>query len=564
MANPKAKVRWGGEWVTAEMAEMYEAEEKIMGWDRRSLTVVQGCWSGDVAASGSTHAGTGSSDLTPFEEKLKVQILCDLGDCRWVRPRIPGTWGRHNHGVKNYDSTAHRSARAQCASFMRGRNGLRGDGKNYGYVPPVFPYFKPGAYKGKWTVKVKECGGYAKASAASGIGKPKMYHKGDVITNIATVTVKGKDWVVCTDGKKHYWFVYKDNLQSGVVKYTPSTGTTSPAPVDPPPAPPPAPPATPTTPEDPSPVDIPTTVPPPKPEEEKPPPKMVTRKFNMALHNVCYKQSWLPGWAASWATRSKRIAARAKKNKVQVLLTQEQGTTAAARGIANEMGTNFDSILHGDDGLITMGNIFDKKAQPMKREGKFETGPGPTHDWSTWTEHTIPGSDYKIAYVNTHLWYADGSDAKNPDADDIRRRRSFDAILDKVETLFDDKTIVFIAGDLNCAFQDPYDPANAAAYAHSKSAFRDLELYAKSGVNVQYNSGQKTAVFGDLRPRKGSRQIDRVMVDKKWITSGVVTVNSRKVDIEGLLTTKGYFSKTKFETDHLSVVFGLTVKVPAK
>lgn len=563
MANPKAKMKRDGNWVTREMDQMYDALEEIVGWPNGALTIMQGIYSGSVSVSAGTHAGTGASDLTANDEKLKVQILCDLGDCRWIRPAIRGTWSRHNHGVKNYDSSAARAARAQCASFMRRRNGLRGDGPNHGYNPPVYPYFKPDAYKGNWTVKVGECGGYAKATSAAGINKKKTYKKGDVLRNVATVTVKGKDWVVCTNGKRDYWFVYKDNLQSGIVKYGPApvaaTSRTAPVTVMTP------------TPEATSPAPAPKTstvdkppTPSPKVKAAPAPKKSVTLNLTLGLHNVCRRQSWLPGWVPDWSQRLVWIAARAKKNKLNMLLTQEQGATKDAQAIADRLGGDFRSILHGDDGLLTMGNIFNKKDLPLKREGKFETGPGPTHDWSTYTEHNIPGADHTVAFVNTHLWYQARSKTKNPNASDKRRRASFDAILDKCEQLFDNKTIVFIGGDMNCAFQDSYDAANSAAYAHPKSAFRDLELYAKKADNVQYSTGQKESVYSDLKPNKGGRQIDRVMVDKKWIDNGTVTVNWRKVDLEGILTSKGTFYKTKLETDHLSAVFGITIKVPAR
>lgn len=114
------------------------------------LTVLQGI--GGAAASAGTHLLGRAVDLAPWDYKRKVRALRDAGFAAWYRPALPGVWGAHVHAVLILDSPTNAkgiaaSALRQIASYLRGRDGLKGDASD----PEPYRPAKPVVFT--WPVK---------------------------------------------------------------------------------------------------------------------------------------------------------------------------------------------------------------------------------------------------------------------------------------------------------------------------------------------------------------------------------------------------------------------------
>ncbi len=123
---------------------MIEAAEQIADF---SFVVTQGSYNkGGVAKSAGTHDGGGvvdlrARDLTPARRGRAVVALRMVGFAAWLRTPAQGDWPYHIHAVAKGDRDASAEARAQIASYLKARNGLRGNGRDDG---------PPGHYNMTW------------------------------------------------------------------------------------------------------------------------------------------------------------------------------------------------------------------------------------------------------------------------------------------------------------------------------------------------------------------------------------------------------------------------------
>lgn len=117
------------------------------------LRVMQGSWSGAVAASAGTHAGGGAADLSVagLTEAKAIDLVTELRrrNCAaWLRTPQFG-WparlgGRHIHLIVKDSPGLSAGAQAQVAAYNRGRNGLAGEGKDPFPRPAQKVYLLPG------------------------------------------------------------------------------------------------------------------------------------------------------------------------------------------------------------------------------------------------------------------------------------------------------------------------------------------------------------------------------------------------------------------------------------
>lgn len=109
-------------------------------------TTSQGCFHlGDLSAG--THAGADIIDTTHFAEFRRLKAIKDMGGFGWIRDARDSSdfanpnWHIH-WGIKNSRKMSS-SAVAQKASYLRGRNGLLGDGVDrYEYRTDVQFHYK--------------------------------------------------------------------------------------------------------------------------------------------------------------------------------------------------------------------------------------------------------------------------------------------------------------------------------------------------------------------------------------------------------------------------------------
>lgn len=110
-----------------------KAAEEILGYQ---LTITQGV--GGAPASSGTHLGRNGRggravDLVDWDSENKMRALKKVGFAVWRRSYVPGLWPAHLHAVLILNSIGNAkgiaaSAFRQIASFLRGRDGLAGDG----------------------------------------------------------------------------------------------------------------------------------------------------------------------------------------------------------------------------------------------------------------------------------------------------------------------------------------------------------------------------------------------------------------------------------------------------
>lgn len=118
------------------------AVEKKLGYNPRSLTIVQGSYNaGGVGASAGTHDGGGAVDLTPANWQDKVHALRAVGFAAWHRTAIPGVWSEHVHCILIGNAKLSPAAAAQVVDYRNHRDGLADHGPDNTWHPDPIPTF---------------------------------------------------------------------------------------------------------------------------------------------------------------------------------------------------------------------------------------------------------------------------------------------------------------------------------------------------------------------------------------------------------------------------------------
>ena len=132
--DPWGKASLDGETVDNFTAAALQAAAQEAGTEWR---VLQGSFSHDVAASGSTHAGGGVVDIAPADGDWEgaVTALRKIGFAAWVR-NVPGHGyagsGEHIHAVLMGDEQLSDQAAIQVQSYLNNDNGLDGSAPDDG------------------------------------------------------------------------------------------------------------------------------------------------------------------------------------------------------------------------------------------------------------------------------------------------------------------------------------------------------------------------------------------------------------------------------------------------
>lgn len=150
MAGPWDRVRKSGRTLYRRDWALLVAAAAAAGVP---LRVMQGSWSGTVAASAGTHAGGGAADLSVagLTEAKAIDLVTELRrrNCAaWLRAPQFG-WparlgGRHIHLIVKDSPGLSAGAKAQVAAYNRGRNGLAGEGRDPFPRPAQKVYLLPG------------------------------------------------------------------------------------------------------------------------------------------------------------------------------------------------------------------------------------------------------------------------------------------------------------------------------------------------------------------------------------------------------------------------------------
>lgn len=122
------RVTFHGKPMDRATMDALKAMEDILGYE---LTITQGI--GGAAASSGTHLKGRAVDLPPWDWRNKMAAAKKVGFAVWYRPAVPGLWPEHLHMVLILNTLTNgtgiaASALRQIGSFLRGRNGLVGDG----------------------------------------------------------------------------------------------------------------------------------------------------------------------------------------------------------------------------------------------------------------------------------------------------------------------------------------------------------------------------------------------------------------------------------------------------
>lgn len=153
----QSKVWWRGVQITARQRDALRWAEKQVQKKFPGVTLLpaQGSWSSSVAASGSTHSGSGAVDirtvmLTDEQRKAVVVALKKAGQAAWFRPV---NWdgrggGQHIHAIDRRTTGESSSAKWQVGQYDAGKNGLSNAApdKTFRPKPPVhwdYPNGKP-------------------------------------------------------------------------------------------------------------------------------------------------------------------------------------------------------------------------------------------------------------------------------------------------------------------------------------------------------------------------------------------------------------------------------------
>lgn len=130
-------VTFGGKTVDRRTAAMLqEAQRLAQGEDPsiKGFSLTQGSWS-HVGASAGTHEGPGAFDMytsgySASQQEIIGLALRRVGFASWRRTPDQGAWGTHWHGIAMGTEGLPSVARQQVASYRRGDDGLRGDGRD--------------------------------------------------------------------------------------------------------------------------------------------------------------------------------------------------------------------------------------------------------------------------------------------------------------------------------------------------------------------------------------------------------------------------------------------------
>lgn len=143
MTDAQARMVFRGKPLDAATVAALKIAEHRLGYE---LTITQGI-GGSVSASAGTHTEGRAVDLSSWDKRRKLKVLKDLGFAIWFRPTIPGLWHEHLHGVlmlNSFDNSRGVAPAAfrQIGSYLRGRDGLKGDRPDPSYRPDPLVVFK--------------------------------------------------------------------------------------------------------------------------------------------------------------------------------------------------------------------------------------------------------------------------------------------------------------------------------------------------------------------------------------------------------------------------------------
>ena len=137
--DPFEYISWRGAIVDRKTVELLKILERRLGY---AVDVIKGH---SVASSGSvsatTHNKGGVCDLKPADHENKVRELRKLGCAAWFREAIPDLWDEHIHFVVIKHGNLDPAAGRQVESFLRGRDGLKGDNVDPNKFHPAFSPF---------------------------------------------------------------------------------------------------------------------------------------------------------------------------------------------------------------------------------------------------------------------------------------------------------------------------------------------------------------------------------------------------------------------------------------
>jgi len=146
MRTPYGRTPYRGvtlNWRTAEM--LVVAEKKI---STAPVELSQGSWS-NAATSAGTHSGGGALDVRASkggkdftrDQLDEIQLeLRRIGFAAWVRNPTQGDWLYHVHAIAIGDRDMSDAAAAQVVAYKNGRDGLAGNGPDYGPRPTWTQY----------------------------------------------------------------------------------------------------------------------------------------------------------------------------------------------------------------------------------------------------------------------------------------------------------------------------------------------------------------------------------------------------------------------------------------
>lgn len=150
----------------ALLAESREAA----GLRPNQARLVQGSWSGNVAASAGTHNGNGAFDLSVagLSRSQQLRLVKELRKRKvaaWLRSPEFG-WpsrlgGPHIHGILRDAYGLSWGAKSQVAAFRLGRNGLASKAKDPHYRPVSYKFIRPGGVK-LWRLKYGRRNGHVR------------------------------------------------------------------------------------------------------------------------------------------------------------------------------------------------------------------------------------------------------------------------------------------------------------------------------------------------------------------------------------------------------------------
>ena len=447
------------------------------GWGSyQALTVYQFGWRPRTSYSAATHMGS-AVDLSNNAWQAKVKDGRKLGIWLDHRDRDDGNWEPHVHGGAIGDTSNSDALDGQIAEYLRGGDGLLGNRRDDDWRP-LHPEvrFVPDARVGKWTVTAKtqgrtEAGTDARLAKANTLRDP-----GYVITNMGTVKLGTKEYIV-TENMTFY-------ERTDVKAWSPSDG------------------AGPGTPE-----PVPTPVPVPEP------PAIQALKVDHATLNVNAGFDNLP---TKYLQRVPALAKLLNKSACSVRIIQEIDTSRDAQALCNAQGDQFRYTREqGRDSRLAAAVMLDVQKHRILDTGRFDVSTS-SHDTVAWAllENITTGV---IWFEWSYLAWPFPIGPNDKPADDKVR---YDAIYSfgkqaRAYTTAAAKThkIAHIpivgGGDLN---HDKNDLPDAPGDAGKKWDLVDAQTIAETKVNGTASTHAKA---GGLKP---GGQIDRFLVDERGVT----------------------------------------------